>query len=227
MIKNDYILIEKQPTSNETIVIFSAVDCKKGEFHSVKALKQLNVNKIFINCENNSWYFDGIPKLGNNWEESSRLLYQEALSLTSTKNGNVLYFGGSMGGTGALLYGLHQNVNKIISTGSEAIFFEKGSYSAHKFNGTSRIQPTWDAFIENYSGELLMIYGDLEAVDKKAFETFSLINDKFKNSIKIIKNYGHRIPVYLAEKYGIKEFINDALNTPLNQINIVKNDDQN
>ena len=222
-IEDNYILKQPAKKSDITVVVFSAVDCLPGQFHSVKALQNFDVNKVFVNCENNSWYIEGIPGLGRSWKEAATKLYEIAQKLTETGSGTVLYFGGSMGGTGALLYGLYSKVDAIISTGSEATFFKKGSYSANKFAGSEKIQIDWSKLISGYNGNLLMLYGDLENVDREASLEFTSIDEKFEDAIYNIKNYGHRVPFFIAEKFGIKKFIELFLQEPETIINKIGN----
>mgnify|MGYP000032328302 CR=1 FL=1 len=79
-----------------------------------------------------------------------------------------------------------------------ASFFKKGSYSANKFAGSEKIQIDWSKLISGYNGNLLMLYGDLENVDREASLEFTSIDEKFEDAIYNIKNYGHRVPVFIA-----------------------------
>ncbi|GAB2191911.1 hypothetical protein MAH1_35200 [Sessilibacter sp. MAH1] len=216
----NYVCIEKNPESDVSVVIFSAVDCQEGDFHSVKALSHLSVNKIYVNCKENSWYLDGIPNLGFDWEQSAINLKKLAKSITNSGNGLVLYFGGSMGGAGALLYGLYANVDKIVSTGSEATFFRQGGYSSFKFKGHNVFQPDWGKLVSEFSGELLMIYGDVEPIDRIASDEFLNIHPKFRDGMYIISGYGHRVPVLISERMGFESFIKLCLKETLLSIDL-------
>ena len=68
-----------------------------------------------------------------------------------------------------------------------------------------------------------MLYGDLENVDREASLEFTSIDEKFEDAIYNIKNYGHRVPVFIAEKFGIKKFIELFLQEPETIINKIGN----
>lgn len=91
----DYIRIDKFEQSKDVLIIFSHIDYPCGKFAMTNALRDLSVNKIYVNCHDNSWYQEGLKGVTKNIDETVELLAELTNILKMEK---VTCIGQSMGG---------------------------------------------------------------------------------------------------------------------------------
>lgn len=186
----DYIRIDRFEQSKDVLIIFSHVDYPCGKFAMTNALKDLPVNKIYVNCHDNSWYQEGLKGITKNIDETVELL-SELINIF--KSEKVTCIGQSMGGYAALLFGLKLNCNDIISFAPEIQVGNKHtrSYYLNKIkkydskykdlsylinnNGRTNI---WAVFGVYDLIDLSLLWSIEEVlVNKKTFKTFFCLAD--------------------------------------------------
>jgi hypothetical protein len=202
----DYCRIELR-NSNRTIIAFSAINCPVGKFHGSRALQDVDCNMVFINCPRNSWYLDGIPGLGGNIEDAAEAL-RGLLVKFGLSDTRIMTWGGSMGGYGAVVFGSLLNAEAIIATGAEIELLIPGGNSELILKSIqrridiekpdiSRILAQANSRISLYVGEFF--YPDLVSALQVA--------NRPATTITTLRDFGHPLPGYLNDTYGLGEFI--------------------
>jgi hypothetical protein len=193
--------------SKRTIIAFSAINCPPGKFHGSRALHKADCNLVFLNCPRNSWYLDGIPGLGGSIGDAAQELRKrlDAFGLTKTR---MIAWGGSMGGYGAVVFGSLLNVEAIVATGAEMELLIPGGNSELVLKtlqkrvdiespAMDRVLAQGDARISLYAGEFF--YPDLVSALQAA--------DRPATQITTLRDFGHPLPGYLNDTYGLEKFI--------------------
>lgn len=193
--------------SNRTIIAFSAINCPPGKFHGSRALHKADCNVVFLNCPRNSWYMDGIPGLGKTIDDTVEALRKklDAFGLSDTR---IVSWGGSMGGYGAVVFGSLLNVESIVATGAEIELLIPGGNSELVLKTLQKRvdieRPDMDSILAQsaakislYAGEFF--YPDLVSALRAA--------DRPNTQITTLRDFGHPLPGYLNDTYGLEEFI--------------------
>ena len=101
------MIIEKDIKDNNNILFVSFAGLGKRypvpEFKSM--LEPLNVNKVFIIDNTRGWY---LTIRNSVIKKIDRIIYE-------TKPKKIIFFGASMGGYGALMFGIHFEVDQILA----------------------------------------------------------------------------------------------------------------
>jgi hypothetical protein len=202
----DYCRIELRD-SNRTIIAFSAINCPVGKFHGSRALQDVDCNMVFLNCPRNSWYLDGIPGLGGSIEDAAEAL-RGLLVKFGLSDTRIMTWGGSMGGYGAVVFGSLLNVEAIIATGAEIELLIPGGNSELILKSIqkridivkpdmARILAQGNSRISLYVGEFF--YPDLVSALQVA--------NRPATKITTLRDFGHPLPGYINDTYGLGEFI--------------------
>ncbi len=91
------------PESRKLLIIMSATGTKPGHFNLWKMRADIPHNQLYLRTPQNDWYQHGIPGLGKDFETTI-----ESIKTIIKANGcdEIYTCGSSMGGYGALLFGL-------------------------------------------------------------------------------------------------------------------------
>ncbi|MEO9945793.1 hypothetical protein [Paraglaciecola sp.] len=196
-----------------TVVVFSSVNVPEGKFSAIHALGSLDANLIFINCPNNNWYIKEIPGLGLNIDEIAFSLIKHLKNLGNEK---VIFYGGSMGAYGALLYAAKCHANYSLVTGVEAKLGSPRGYYNNLCN--DKVPPEdFPNLIETISKS--NVQSDI-LVGEACFSDHGLVKGltNLKNiTVRTIKNGGHRIPPYIEQKIGLAKLLSQSITS--NDIN--------
>ena len=175
-------------------------------------------SQIFLNCIDNGWYIAGIPGLGCDVSQVAERL-QEVVGDLRGAQGKTIFYGGSMGGYGALLYGSLLNVDYILATGVETILSVPGGHSAAFLNGKSA---DFDLFsiVKNSQAKTFLYYGEYFPPD---LLSALHIRPALENhgSVIVVKNKGHSLPPLLDKLYGLPKIFENILSSGDTQINDV------
>ncbi|MEP0356624.1 hypothetical protein [Paraglaciecola sp.] len=205
-----YIKVIDNKSSN-SIVYFSSVDVPEGKFNGTSAVEGIDSNIIFVNCKGNTWYLSGIPHLAETVKELANFLRNLTDELSIGKdNPFTLYFGGSMGGYGALLYGCLNNASKVIATGVETNLTKAGGYAANlsSFDFSKIVLPNIVEIAKNSSTHIVLVFGEDSPKDYQDLFPF----EKLVNvSIISLPNCGHKVPIQLEKSLGIKKLLSSTL----------------
>lgn len=194
----------------DLLIAFSSVNVPPGKFSGSKAFYGINANVLFINCPSNSWYINEIFPGCNDWSANIKYLSNLIKRLTK-KDSIVITYGGSMGGYGALLYGLAINADYIFSTGVEHLFYIDGGNTRRYFQGpVNSCIPNPCDLTKDFTGKAYVIYGENFLPD--IFCAYDLAKAKGMN-VCTIKNQPHSVPPYINNKYGLTDFMFTAIST--------------
>lgn len=217
-------------SSGHTIFCFSGIASAPGKFYTMKALADSEHTIYYLNCPKNAWYLDGIPGLGETiektWKGLNRLILDHQIDIDKT-----MFYGGSMGGYGALLYGMKCGIKKILCCGVELQLMSSGSNSELIL---SQIQQKNVKYIpdliksaKNHNSQVFCYWGDyayhdyLKASDLKALANFKFIT---------LKNFGHPLPAFIHKKYGIVSFLEHHIENinafPFDDLELSNSDEQ-
>ncbi len=100
-------LVKRDGTKDKLVVYFSGKqpDYSSGHFHFMGSGYNAGFESVFIRDTSNTWYS------GANYQE----IVEELNSIISTFSGPCVFVGSSMGGYGALKFGLHCLPNKVLA----------------------------------------------------------------------------------------------------------------
>lgn len=155
----------RQPDSDVLIVAFSHVGYPEGKFAFTNAFANLHCNKLFLNCPGNSWYQNGIPGFGDSVEAAAMQLKLHIAELGVRR---TIFVGMSMGGYGALLFGLLVGADIILAFTAEVqIGSERGrSFVENRIRFFDPVYQNLSYLInENTKSQLFLIYGEGDLLD--------------------------------------------------------------
>lgn len=198
---SDYFEIKRCETSDVVIIAFSAIDTLPGKFMFWHVLSKVEANIIFLNCANNSWYIDGVPSLGVDLISTLKSIESIICEIGAKR---VVTIGSSMGGYGALLYGAMLGVDHVIATGTETVLNVDGGNSILWLKGRTLTQNIFDIINKNKTS-VHLLYGEWYAPDLACAQA---ILDRCPSvRVSSVRNFGHDIPAYLENKYGLDNII--------------------
>lgn len=130
-------LIDFQGEGEVLIVSFGFYDyTSTPSFDFYKQVKKLEVlsgrkvNKLLLRDVKNQWYLKGIPGLGDNIDSTIKAIRKIIAEMKPSK---VITVGQSMGGYGAILYGLLLGADEVISYGPLSCFDSKKLEIMHDY----------------------------------------------------------------------------------------------
>lgn len=89
--------------SKKLVIFFSGTGVEDHCFHWWNMGQRIDASIIYVNNGRNEWYMRGIPGIGDSYEATVRGFKAWADALGAT---DIFTCGGSMGGSGALIYGV-------------------------------------------------------------------------------------------------------------------------
>lgn len=203
--KAPYFKIRPYEGSNKLAIIFSTVGVKPGYFTFYKTMESIPVHKIYLTDPNSEWFQSGIPGLGSTVSETIETIQKVKEYLGATE---IYTIGSSMGGYGSILYGALIGC-PVLSFGARVELGIKGSQSyslaakgfQFKYKDLRPLVKESNCHITLYQGEADV--NDLLAAQQLyPFENVECIT---------IKGVAHATPIFLNNKYGIKEVISRFL----------------
>ncbi|MFC3051680.1 hypothetical protein [Kordiimonas pumila] len=190
--------------ASRTLVVFSSARVRAGKFSGTRAFTDLSSNYVYVNCPNNNWYLNPIPGLGDHPADVAERLEQELRALGSTE---VITYGGSMGGYGAILYGAMVKADHCIATGVEVALGTEGAFFNKLCEETipdDRKQLFMAAVKAAETTQFHCFYGELCAYDLWG----SLQLPRQDNvHIHTIRNEDHSLPPLLNHFFGMEQFV--------------------
>ncbi len=198
-------------SSPNTIVYFSSVDVPEGKFNGTSAVNSINANFVFVNCVDNNWYLLDIPGLSKNIVELASNIKQIINEFcVDIDDPSVTYFGGSMGGYGALICGCLNNANKVIATGVEINLTKVGGYafSLSRADFSKVILPDVVNIVSSSNAMIELAFGENAPTDYQDIDQLSSLPNV---NIFSIPNCGHKVPVLIEKTVGIKSLLENAI----------------
>lgn len=175
-----YIKYDKGRT-DELIIIFSHIGYPAGKFAMSRVMADQKASKLYVNCENNSWYQMGIPGYTENIQDTIQFLKKIIAEINPSK---TIACGMSMGGYAALLYGISLELDYVLAFTAE---LNIGSAHQRSFylNRIKKYDPFYkdlhNLIIQNKKTELYLFYGAYDLIDMHGLNTIrpALKNPKF------------------------------------------------
>ncbi len=128
----DYYKIQDK-NAKKTIIVFSSIHTLPGRFRFERQLSNLDVNVIFLNCPNNSWYLQGVPGLGDSLSSTREAI--KSLIETRFSDSKVFAFGSSMGASGLIGITAGLEIERSFAFCPEIDLFGKYSFSSNYYKG--------------------------------------------------------------------------------------------
>jgi tetratricopeptide (TPR) repeat protein len=199
--KAPYFKINPYEGSNKLAVIFSTVGVKPGYFTFYKTMESIPVHKIYLTDPNSEWFQSGIPGLGATISETIESIKKVKEYLGATE---VYTIGSSMGGYGSILYGALMDCTAL-AFGARVELGIKGSQSYTLANrGFNFKYKDLRPLVADSRCHVTIYQGEADVNDLLAANQLY----PYKNvECVTIKGVAHATPVFLNNKYGIKEVI--------------------
>lgn len=176
--ETDWWRLETRGSGKALLVIFSALDVPHGSFSWYKASAGLDTDVLLLNCPDNGGFLGGIPGLGGSIEEAARSIGVLVARYQAT-GARVVFFGGSMGGPGAIAYAGIAGPDQVILIASELLFNVAGGLS-QRFLGAHRHwldNPAgFDALSRVYRGDVLLIAGANMVSDARCARHYQMLH---------------------------------------------------
>lgn len=192
-----------------TVVVFSSINVPRGKFSCSRAFDNKVYNYLFINCPNNSWYLNNIFPNCYSFKENCEYLKRFLVNKLGEEH-KIITYGGSMGGYGALVFGLAIKADYVIATGVEHKLMIGGGNSTRflkaKING---LIPNVHDLLKDFNGRAFIIYGENYMPDILC--AFDLKDTQIE--LVTLKNKPHSIPPYIESKFGLTNFISKTLDS--------------
>ena len=175
-----YIRIDRHKNSRDALIVFSHAGYPAGKFAMTNALRDVSINKIFVNCKDNSWYQQGVPgasdTIDGTTEHLARLLKDMRIKRSAT-------IGMSMGGYASLLFGVKLGCTAALSLTSEILIGEDYGRS-YKLNQLKRYDYRYmdlsKLIRENNTTRIYSIHGVYDDIDMSFLWTISDVLEKNK-----------------------------------------------
>lgn len=206
---NDNCIILHHPDSPDLFILFCAVDIKPGQIpadHRVFHPKILGCNVVVVNDSSKNWYLNGIPKLGNNREETLSFLQNLKKRLLG-KNGAFMCYGNSMGAYGAVLFGSLLNADFILAPGMEALVRNPVGIATHWVEGKFD-RPDLRAVIGKSSSLIHILAGEECPGDYIGMYRLMDLPNVF---VQTVVNMQHGVTAYLALKVNERAVLREYL----------------
>ena len=152
-----YAKLDEQPSSSRLWIVFSHIDIPSGKFAQTNVFKNIEGNKLFLNCARNSWYAKGISGFSSSIKETIEKLapLNEAF--------DVAYVGHSMGAYLSAQCGLQTPQVTFLATSPELKLGLSGTRSrAH--NVKSKQGPEIQSSYADKSNGLIL-FGAYDPID--------------------------------------------------------------
>ncbi len=221
ILKFDNLSIEDN-NSNVLLVSFGGIKQGIGmavyEFYN--SLKNISCDKVFIKDINQSWYHKGINKEVKNIQLTSELLKSIILKKAYER---VVFIGNSMGGYGAILFGVILNIDCVIAfspqtfIGKTKRFFyrdvrwSKEISNVHSNNGNQKMFYNLKSFLKrnDYLTKINIYYSTKDKLDRLHSERLH----KIKNvSLYPFGRGDHNLIKVLRDEDQLVNIVNNAIN---------------
>ncbi|OOF07847.1 hypothetical protein BZG82_16055 [Salinivibrio sp. PR5] len=200
----DYCKVKRSLGSKKCVICFSGFGTKRGRFNFIRTFSTLHCNQIYLNTPHDNYYHKGIPGLGNDLNETIESIREIINSLTECVE--VITFGCSMGGYGALVYGALLNVDKIIGLGPSIPLYSESWLGKKERDKHVDIFASLESIISSSKAKKVILHGDSTLSD-------ILTHHRMKNYSNVIARnfYGcsHALAQIVSRKMSLSVFVSD------------------
>jgi hypothetical protein len=154
--KTNYYKIQDK-NSEKTIIVFSSIHTLPGKFRFERQLSNLDINVIYLNCPNNSWYLQGVPGLGESLSDTRDAI--RTLISSRFPSSKIYALGSSMGASGLIGITAGLDIERSFAFCPEIDLFGKYSFSSNYYKGPKTdIRDLWSEL--NDCKNLSIFYGE-------------------------------------------------------------------
>ena len=154
-----YYQLIKHPDSKKLLVIFSSLDTKSPKFTFWKMAQSLECNCLFFNSPMTHWYRTGIIGIPNGIKGTCEKIADIRKNLNIEE---MIFFGVSMGGYGAILYGSLTKADHVIVFSVEPLLGLPGGKTEVTRN---HLQPIYPDLRVLDIPKTTLIYGEMDIPD--------------------------------------------------------------
>lgn len=213
-INNPYIKVLSRKSSRKLVIAFSAGSAE-GKFHYYKLMGGIDASVILVNCPDDSYYHFGIPSIGalDKTCQHIKNLCDSILDI----DGEIVTFGCSMAGYGALLFGSILKVDKVIAFSATCPKYTPRTAVLNDLERHTERYYQFKNIIAQSDCKKLLIYGGIDPQDHASYLEFEgLLNSEFV----LLAGANHQIIEPLLYRYNIQyllgltsvSFLEDSIN---------------
>ena len=173
--------------SNKLVIFFSAVGTfkKPGSFDFWQSAKQIKHNVLLLSNGPRQWYQSGIDGIGETFDDVVDEINElrDWIGVTDT-----VTVGQSMGGFGAIRYGLALNANILAAATELKLMIPYSRSRILMEEGTDIVCDNLHLQIERHQKRFLLIVGELDAVDVYCA---SLVRHLKNCDVRCLADVGH------------------------------------
>ncbi len=161
----NYLKVDRDHSSDNVLIVFSHTGYPARKYAMSNALSATSATKIFVNCQNNSWYQQGLWGVTSSIDETARLLIDILRELNPAR---VICTGMSMGGYAGILFGLKLGCDSICAFTSELVI---GKYYSRSYTMNNVRQYDYkyrslsNLILQNKTTKVYAIYGVYDLID--------------------------------------------------------------
>jgi hypothetical protein len=197
--------------SGTLVIAFSAWNTPAGSFRPYRLLLSLPYSLLFVNCPANAWYLTGIPGLGPS-PAATAVALRSLIGASGCRR--VVTYGGSMGGFGAVEFGLDLAVDRIVAHGVDALFGLAGSRSRRGIGDRSLLAAgmaevrSWREKAARFGGQIHLLIGETDIQDGLHAAYFRKLTGIRP---RVVRGANHLLERFIEAEYGFARFFVDAL----------------
>lgn len=212
---SDYYQLQKHPTSKTLLVICSSLDTRRPNFTFWKLAQKLECNCLFLNSPMTHWYRTGVIGIDNGIDGVSEKISNIKKQLEIER---LLFFGVSMGGYGAILFGSLSKADHIIAFSVEPLLGMPGGRTEVTRN---YLQPIYPDLRVLDIPKLTIVYGEMDVSDTIGAY---LLNEACKNiNVYHIPYAEHDVANSLNYRGELLPLLQDLIyNNEINNQSLVK-----
>jgi hypothetical protein len=197
--------------SDTLVVAFSSWNAPAGRFRPYRLLLSLPYSLLFVNCPANAWYLTAIPGLGRSPDAAIEAL-QGLIAASGCRR--VVTYGGSMGGFGAIRFGLALAADAIVVHGVDALIGLAGSRSARGIGDRSLLAAgrqevrSWRDKAKRFPGRIHFFIGETDIQDGLHAAYFRKLTGI---APKVVRGASHLLERFIDAEYGFARFFGDLV----------------
>lgn len=158
-----HLIYEGSAPRKTLLIVFAYINQQVGTRSHSSFLSGIDCKKLFLNPGQNTWYQTGIPGVASSYAELGTFL---AAVKQAHWDHEILCLGHSMGGFGALGFGLHIGADRILASVPEYVLNRPGSVSVRHMSEVSiRCGDLSEMLARNTDSRITILVGSKNSFD--------------------------------------------------------------
>ena len=200
-LENPYVKVLSRKSRVKLVIAFSSA-ANKGGFNYYKLMKSIDASVILVNCPEESYYHFGLPSLGGVVESCSYL--KRICDSILDHDGQVMTFGCSKGGYGALLFGSILKVNKILAFSPTCPEYTPREVVQNNLQKHIAQYEHVKGYIFQSESQKVLIYGGIAPQDYASVLEFGTL---LNSNSTVVDGASHQIIQPLLHRYSFNELL--------------------